>query len=381
MQQDYLQRLHEEIECYGKLCPHAEIKSLYFGGGTPSLIWEKEIISLIEHCGKVFNLENIGELSIECNPYPAEEVLHFVDALQKQYKKRPRVRFSFWLQSFDNEILYSTGRNCSFPGMVDFLRVLQPLKKDNSVYNFDFIAFGKFHTSKKGNIQLRNQSSLDFFYDFVQSGFADSFSLYTLELFEHQQWKKTNEVDKQYFGNDDEIYEEFDFLKNTVYDAWYSRYEISNFSKVSKSSLHNRVYREMEDYLWLGVSASSFLSAKSPFYSDFSNFLQKKGESWLRFTNTPYFPKYLSEDFVSMKEILPMSEKDFLIEKFFLGLRTDQGAKKLHEFEPVLVANREEKAQEYAKQGFVVYDEDSLVLTDAGMDVYNQIVTELLEEI
>ncbi|MBQ7073658.1 hypothetical protein IJM86_01040 [bacterium] len=103
--------------------------------------------------------------------------------------------------------------------MVDFLRVLQPLKKDNSVYNFDFIAFGKFHTSKKGNIQLRNQSSLDFFYDFVQSGFADSFSLYTLELFEHQQWKKTNEVDKQYFGNDDEIYEEFDFLKNTVYDA------------------------------------------------------------------------------------------------------------------------------------------------------------------
>jgi len=43
----------------------------------------------------------------------------------------------------------NTGRNCSFPGMVDFLRDLQPLKQDNSVYNFDFIAFGKFHTSKK----------------------------------------------------------------------------------------------------------------------------------------------------------------------------------------------------------------------------------------
>jgi len=135
--------------------------------------------------------------------------------------------------------------------MVDFLRNLQPLKQDNSVYNFDFIAFGKFHTSKKGNIQLRNQSALAFFYDFVNSGFADSFSLYTLELFEHQQWKKNSEVDKQYFGSDDDIFEEFSFLKEILEEAGYSRYEISNFSKVAKSSLHNRVYREMEDYLGL----------------------------------------------------------------------------------------------------------------------------------
>jgi len=381
MVQTYLQRLHEEIELYGKLCPKAEIKTLYFGGGTPSLIGEKEMISLIEHCEKVFNFENIGELSIECNPYPQEEVLHFVDEIQKKYHRFPRVRFSFGLQTFDNEILVNTGRNCSFPGMVDFLRNLQPLKKENSVYNFDFIAFGKFHTSKKGNLQLRTPSALDFFYHFVQSWFADSFSLYTLELFEHQQRKKTNEIDKQYFGNDDEIYEEFDFLKNTVNEAWYLRYEISNFSKVAKSSIHNRVYREMEDYLGLGVSASSFLSAKSPFYMEVAQFLQKEGKGWLRFTNTPYFPKYLSDDFSQMKEIIPMEEKDFLIEKFFLGLRTDQGVKKLQGFEKVLVSNREEKIQTYEKQGFLIYDSDTLILTDKGMNVYNQIVTELLEEI
>ena len=102
MVQTYLQRLHEEIELYGKLCPKAEIKTLYFGGGTPSLIGEKEMISLIEHCEKVFNFENIGELSIECNPYPQDQVYEFVSDLQKSFKKYPRVRFSFGIQSLDN---------------------------------------------------------------------------------------------------------------------------------------------------------------------------------------------------------------------------------------------------------------------------------------
>ncbi len=381
MIQDYLNRLHQEIDTYGKIFWGQEIKSLYFGGGTPNLIWEKEIISLIEHCEQMFNFENFGELSIECNPYPTEEVLHFVNVLQKRYKKRPRVRFSFWLQSFDNEVLVNTGRNCSFPGMVDFLRNLQPLKQDNSVYNFDFIAFGKFHTSKKGNIQLRNQSALDFFYDFVNSGFADSFSLYTLELFEHQQWKKNNEVDKQFFGSDDDIFEEFSFLKDILEEAGYSRYEISNFSKVAKSSLHNRVYREMEDYLGLWVSASSFISSQNPAYDLLCQFLEKRWESWIRFTNSPYYPKYLEDDFCVMKEKIPLSKKDFLIEKFFLALRTDQGIKQIGEYNDLLVSDWQDKIQCYEKQGFLVEKNGALILTDQGMNVYNSVVTELLKEI
>ena len=58
-------------------------------------------------------------------------------------KKYPRIRFSFGIQSFDNEVLTLSGRKSLFLGLVDFLRGLQPLKTDSTVFNFDFIAFGQ----------------------------------------------------------------------------------------------------------------------------------------------------------------------------------------------------------------------------------------------
>ena len=73
----------------------------------------------------------------------------------------------------------------------------------------------------------------------------------SLELFENQLWKKKNEklISGEFFGTDEDIYEEFSLLKDILLDAGYSRYELSNFSLASKSSIHNRVYREMEDYI------------------------------------------------------------------------------------------------------------------------------------
>lgn len=137
---------------------------------------------------------------------------------------------------------------------MDFLRGLQVLKTDTTVFNFDFIAFGKRNQSKKGNRYLRNQLALDFFENFVHSGFADSFSLYTLELFENQMRKRKNAdklISGEYFGTDDDIYEEFTLLKSILLSAGYARYELSNFAHAGKSSIHNRVYREMENYLGL----------------------------------------------------------------------------------------------------------------------------------
>ncbi|NOZ44116.1 MAG: hypothetical protein GXP45_03095 [bacterium] len=71
--------------------------------------------------------------------------------------------------------------------MVDFLRELREIKEMNTVFNFDFIAFGKINQSKKGNKYLRDEHKQKFFQEFVASGFADSFSLYTLELFNNSE--------------------------------------------------------------------------------------------------------------------------------------------------------------------------------------------------
>lgn len=93
--QHYLTKLHEEIGQYGKLYPKAEIKSIYFGGGTPNLVGAEALIKLISHLEQVFDCENVGELSFEFNPYPQDAILVLVQTLNARYRKRPRLRYSF----------------------------------------------------------------------------------------------------------------------------------------------------------------------------------------------------------------------------------------------------------------------------------------------
>jgi len=394
MIQNYLNDLHSEIDERWKVFWRAEIRTIYFGWWTPNLVWAEEIKNLINHCEEIFDCENVGELSFECNPFPQDQVYEFVSELQKSFKKYPRVRFSFWIQSLDNWVLENAWRPYTFPGMVDFLRWLRDLKQENSVFNFDFMAFGVFNQTKKWDLQLWTPSALEFFQDFVNSWFADSFSLYMLELFEHQKWKKNPDWNSSViqqsglFWNEDEIYEEFDILKSIIQDWWYKRYEISNFAAVGKSSIHNRVYREMEDYLWLWLSASSFINAKSSYFWDIIECLKKVDSSlrseWLngiRRTNTPYFPKYIWNEKLSESAIQPMSESDYLIESFFLSLRTDRWIDDISKFESVLVKDYAEKIKLYEENGFLNLRKNGFLLTDEWMDCYNGIVTELLKKI
>jgi len=371
----------------------AEIRTMYFGWWTPNLIWSEEIKKLIHHCEEVFDCENVWELSFECNPFPQDQIYEFVSELQKSFKRYPRVRFSFGIQSLDNGVLGNAWRPYTYPWMVDFLRGLRNLKIENSVYNFDFMAFGVFNQTKKWCLQLWTPSALEFFQDFVNSWFADSFSLYMLELFGHQKWKKSDwnsilQNQNWLFWNEDEIYEEFDILKNIIQEWWYKRYEISNFAAVGKTSIHNRVYREMEDYLWLWLSASSFINAKSPYFWSVIENLKKVDSSlrseWLngvRRTNVPYFPKYIWDEKLSKSVIQPMSESDYLIESFFLSLRTDRWIYDIKKYESVLVENYKKKLKIFEESWLVVVGENKFVLTGGWMDCYNGIVTELLNEI
>jgi coproporphyrinogen III oxidase-like Fe-S oxidoreductase len=205
--------------------------------------------------------------------------------------------------------------------------------------------------------------------------------------------EKADLIQQGCFGTEDEIYEEFDMLKEILLEAGYARYEISNFSLISKSSIHNRVYWEMEEYLGLGLGASSL--APRPFGAA----PLAGGNTQWRWTNTPYLPKYLAGETIDENSLQELTEKDYLIEKFFLALRTDRGVSDISEFSSVLVAEYEEKLKLYAEEGFIAPPPSAtppvactgrslaggkigrFVLTDRGMDCYNWIITELLKEV
>jgi oxygen-independent coproporphyrinogen-3 oxidase len=187
-------------------------------------------------------------------------------------------------------------------------------------------------------------------------------------LFQGAKRQKTNPekpISWAYFGTDDDVYEEFDWLKDHITDAWYNRYELSNFAKPGMSSIHNRVYRDFEAYLGIGIWAASLL-------------LEPKVH---RRTNTKDLNEYLKWNRIDKETAVNLTKKDILIEKFFLGLRTDIWLADITEFEDVLVKDYQKKLKEYQKLWLLEQYKNFVILTDEGMDVFNTIVTNLLEEI
>ena len=383
--QKYINELRNEIKCYSELLWKQQIKTLYFWWGTPNLLGAETIISLIEDIGNYFDLTDLWELSFEFNPYPEKEIYDIIKQVQSRFwKEYPRIRFSFWIQSFDNEVLQLAWRKTLFLWLVDFLRWLQPLKQDNTVFNFDFIAFWKWNKSKKWNRYLWNPAALDFFKDFVNSLFADSFSLYTLELL-WDQVRKTKSQERliswSYFWTDEEIDEEFCYLKDIIQEAWYWRYEISNFSLAGKSSIHNRAYWEMWDYLGLGLNSSSFFNQKTISSSLKDYFWLVDIWCWVRFKNTTDINAYIKWEKLDRDAFQVLTYKDYLIESFFLALRTDIWINHLSDYNEILTDDYALKLKLFANEGLVFLENDELVLTDIWMDVYNYIVTEIMKEI
>lgn len=305
---------------------------------------------------------------------------------------------------------------------------------EHNVFNFDFIAFGKFNQTRKGDTQLRDPGKLDFFQNFVHSGFADSFSLYTLELFEwserfNQQIAKYNHEKAWYglkkYGTDDDVYEEFELLKSVLLDAGYQRYEISNYSKAGSNSIHNRIYRGMGERLWLGTGATSHLKKEKLEKMIDSNDVILKTKSKESLTNQPSpqdnaavyswhisivpdLKRFFEGNWIDEKKTELLSEQDFLKEKFLMGMRTmdgvvidEQAKKEIYQayllqssqqkilptvqaqdhgdITSILIPEREEKVELYEAEGLCEHDGVALKLTDAGMDVYNSIISELMK--
>lgn len=392
----YVEAMKKEIAHYANTLQDKKLKTLYFWWGTPSRIGVDRIITIIEYVFSHFDSEDLAELSIELNPYPEEEVLNFVKTLQKKYPKISRLRYSFGIQSFDDEVLQLTWRAYTFWGIVEFLRKLVTYKKDNTVFNFDFIAFGKFQISKNGFKQLWHEFKREFFQRFLDSGYVDSISLYTLEWLKDKADelakinKATHSVSpslcdtSKWHGTDDDILEEFEILKEMIFDSWYLRYEISNFCKAGKASIHNMVYWNMENYIGIWLSAASFFNtqwiANTP--EAFQGFpistIQPFG---LRRTNTWDIKQYIEGNRIDEKEVHVLNESDILIEEFFLRLRTREGLADIAKFIPMLVSNYESLLQTYQKEGLLSFDGTKLQLTDEGMNVYNSIITDLLKNL
>ena len=235
-----VEMLHREMEERANYVSNRHLTSIYFGGGTPSLINPKEIEGLISHADKLFDCSAVEEITIEANP----------DDLTKEYvsslASTPVNRVSLGIQSFDDEALRFMNRRHTSTEAIDAVHRLRNAGFRN--ISLDII----FGIAGFGDRVLKHS---------VEQLIAlkpEHISAYHLIVEEQTRLGIMTRRGK-YTPIDDLLSEqEYLMVHHMLTEAGYEHYEVSNYSKAGFRARHNSSYWQGVEYLGLGPGAHSF---------------------------------------------------------------------------------------------------------------------------
>ncbi|MCC3145404.1 radical SAM family heme chaperone HemW [Halanaerobium sp. Z-7514] len=292
----YWAALFQELESLIKSVDNKLLRSIYIGGGTPSLISGEKIFALLKKIRSSFQLPPTAEITIEANPLSLSEEKIIA------YKRAGVNRISLGIQSFNNKFLDFLGRNSSREKNIDSIKLL---KKYFSNYSLDLI------------FALPEQSGEEFKRDLeILSSFnPPHISLYNLEIHEQTPFYQRLEKGEFKLPADKIDAEMYNFAQNFFLKAGYNNYEISNFAKSGYRAQHNYLYWRYNSYLALGPGAAAF-------------------NGKIRYKNRADLNKYLKSFLADQKverEINFLTKEDRMAEYCFLALRTRAGLS-LHQF-------------------------------------------------
>lgn len=363
----------------------SKVKSIYFGGGTPSLMPPDFFYAVIESVGKNFKLDGGAEITAEVNPESCG------GGKLKDIRAAGINRLSIGIQSFDDYVLKTAGR--PHKGK-DAARAFQNARNAG----FDNISADLI-------IGLPGQNAEILLNDFkiLSEASPEHISAYMLSLEKgtpfhdlHETLAKEPRPGKGGgaaaggFPSDEETANCYEILCGKMRDYGYIQYEISNFAKKGFESRHNMNYWNRGEYFGFGPSASSFIRIPQISETPRANNIGTK-ELEIRKTNSPSIKKYL--DYVSfLKEgndgfyavgegnkngffdIEILNENDIFNEDIFLSLRTARGinAKKLKDAAPAGFADKLIKAGLMKKRG------RNIALTVRGMLMSSEILAEIM---
>lgn len=315
---------------------HCKGDTLYFGGGTPSVLGAENLATLVNTCKNDF-LTDDAEITVECNPHGLDE--------------------DFF------KVLYNCGVNRISMGLQSAVdserRILDRLSDRNQVENAVITAqkvgFHNITLDVMLGIPDQTESSLQETIDFCVSLGIPHISAYMLKLEENTHFYKNQH--KYNFPDDDLTADLYLQMCETLENNGIMQYEISNFAKKGFESQHNLKYWHCEEYLGIGPSAHSFLNGKRFYYDrDFDSFMN---------SNSP---------------IEDGNGGDFT-EYAMLNLRLTEGLnenKVFDRFRHPIPKEIYEKSEIFIKNGYMIADENSLKLTRKGFLLSNTILAEIL---
>ena len=363
----YVQALLMEIECYqGTETADRKIKTLYIGGGTPSILSVNQLDCIIQKIKCTFNFCDDIEASMEMNPGTASK-----EKCRALYQMGIN-RLSIGLQSTNDMELKTLGRIHSYE---DFLNTYTWCREAGfQNINVDLMAALPYQTAESYTTGLRKIIRLA----------PEHISAYSLILEEGTPFYQ--KYNSGCYPLPDEEQERLMYreTEQILAQAGYERYEISNYAKKGYACRHNLVYWQGGDYLGLGLGSSSYMDG-------------------VRFHNTTDLNTYVNLGaYVEDREELSVQAK--MEEFMFLGLRVMAGVSgtefekrfgktmedvygdvlRKHEEEGLLRIERKEARKEDRKEAAAAEPAkgktsiEKVMLTKKGVDVSNYVFADFL---
>ena len=267
------------------------IQSLYFGGGTPSVLSADEIKSLIDEVLKYFSFKNDIEITLESNPDDLN------NTFLKELSKSTVNRLSIGTQSFFDEDLKLMNRAHNASEAESSIKRAQD-------FGFENLSIDLIYGSPTSNLEIWKENLNKTIA--LEIPHISSYALTVEPKTALENWvAKGKVVNPKEEEQNREFYYMIDFLK----DHGFEHYEVSNFAKPGFHSRHNSAYWKYQEYLGIGPSAHSYNGTDI--------------RSWNIANNQQYIKKLNSN--ILAKETEVLSPQDQFNEMIMIGLRTIWG--------------------------------------------------------
>ena len=352
LMEDYFKALSKELKESAGDYRDREVKTVFFGGGTPSLPKAEYICDILSDIKENYRLSENAEISLELNPGTAS-----FDKM-RSYKDAGFNRLSIGIQSFNDEELKKLGR---IHDSATALRTYEDARRagfDN--INIDIMSALPGQSVESYLNTLSRAVKLS----------PEHISAYSLIIeegtpfFDMDLDLPNEEADRDMYHKTAEMLKEHG----------YHRYEISNYAKDGFECRHNKVYWKRGDYLGVGLGAASLIDN-------------------VRFNNTRDLKEYLTSSDIIKRDTEELSVKAQMEEFMFLGLRLTEGIRTddfKREFGKTVFDVYDEVIDKYLLMTFLeLCDEDMnitddkekaayLKLSEQGLDVCNTIMADFL---
>ena len=322
------------------------LKSLYFGGGTPSILSVDEINSLIDEALRYFSFEKDIEITLEANPDDLDK------SFLKQLAETPVNRLSIGTQSFFEEDLKLMNRAHTASEAEGSIKRAQD-------FGFENLSIDLIYGSPTSNLEIWKENLNKTIA--LEVPHISSYALTVEPKTALENWISKGKVKSP---KEEEQNREFYYLSDFLKDNGFEHYEVSNFAKPGFYSRHNSSYWKYQEYLGIGPSAHS--------YNGFDV------RSWNVANNQQYIKKLNDKLLAKEEEIL--SKEDQFNEMIMIGLRTIWGVdlrSLKNKFSDRLLEHFQTEIKTKIEEGILIIENDHLKIPEKHWFMADGIASDL----